>query len=815
MDQLHVFRNGQMLGRYELHATELVLGRGGHIVLDAPGVSRLHALLSWHEGRGFVITDLGSRNGTWVNGASITESVLKTDDQVTLGDYAIRCVFDGSNPVLRAPPIVAREGLDDTQELRVGPLRAGLVDHPAMDKSKSESARRSRISGEKVSVVAPAPTAPAPVEAKKEEPKKDEAPKAEDAPKKEAVKKGKKDDAPKKDDAKADDAPKKDDAPKDAPKKEAKKEDKAAKVLAGGKREAVGEDVRRAYETYFVRLRRLVRHDVDPTKEVKPTQVDLRYHARPSDWRRRLRRLWVAASIIAVAWIGVALWRNDRSIFTSAAVSSGHKVFGNDCGRCHVQPFTLRVPDAACLDCHQGLLSEGRATELAAVTSAQKTTPAQFARASWPTHHDSQSRTLDCASCHMEHGGSPILASAVSDRHCTTCHEDLASSVTAVASLTIVGAAGQSLPAFDRHPEFAPLLPVADRAKLPGDSSAKHVDARGDRARLFLDHSRHLAAELGAMESPARQRWIKETGRDHMECSDCHTPDATRDHFQPIRYEQHCASCHPLSLRTLATSESDAAFQAEHPVSQPKSVPHGLDPEELARWVRGARLDDDARRFYEDYAKAHEAERAPKDDAGGQPRRPGPPRPGRDKPAAAPQTEAEWVTKRMARWQERGPGGALEDLLFAEGKDGCIKCHRLASPALGLTADAADAPATGAASRQALLDKLPSGHGAALIDKPADAPSVRPTKVPTRWLDHARFSHTRHEVLGCADCHVNAGASKETTDVLLPGIASCTACHGGGGAVSRCTTCHDYHDHDTGRMNGPLSRGALVRERHP
>jgi hypothetical protein len=814
VDQLHVFRNGQMLGRYELHATELVLGRGGHIVLDGPGVSRLHALLSHHEGRGFVITDLGSRNGTWVNGASITEAVLKTGDEVTLGDYAIRCAFDGSNPVLRAPPIAAREGLDDTQELRAGPQRAGsLIDHPAMDKSKSESARRLRVSANKDEASKTAGPTPA-VDAKAPEPKPDE-PKKDDA-KKDDVKKDdvKKDDA-KKDDAKKDEA-KKDDAKKDAPKKDAPKKD--AKKDAG-KREAVGEDVRRAYETYFVRLRRLVRHDVDPTKEVKPTQVDLKYHARPSDWRRRLRRLSVAASIVAMAWIGVALGRNDRTLFTSSAVSSGHQVFGNDCARCHVQPFTLRVPDAACLDCHQGLLSGAEVTALAAVTSAQKTDPAGFAAASWSTHHAAQSRTLDCASCHMEHGGSPILATAVTDRHCTTCHGDLASSVSAVASLSIVGPAGHAVPSFDRHPEFAPLLPVADRAKLPADSSARRVSKDGDRARLFLDHARHMAPQLSAMESPGRQAWLKQAGRDHMECADCHQPDATRDHFQPIRYEQHCAGCHPLSLRTMSQTESDAAFQAEHPLAQPKPVPHGLDPAELARWVRGARLDDDARRFYEDYARAHEAERAPREDAPSGPRRPGPPRRpggGGDKPAA-PQTEAEWVKKRMARWEERGAGGALEDLLFAELADGCIKCHRLASNALGVSEAAADAPTTGAASRQALLEKLPAGHGAALLEKPADAPSVRPTQVPARWLDGARFSHTRHEVLGCLDCHAGATASKETSDVLLPGIASCVGCHhdGGGGAVSRCTTCHDYHDHGRGSMDGPLSRGALVRERHP
>jgi hypothetical protein len=92
---------------------------------------------------------------------------------------------------------------------------------------------------------------------------------------------------------------------------------------------------------------------------------------------------------------------------------------------------------------------------------------------------------------------------------------------------------------------------------------------------------------------------------------------------------------------------------------------------------------------------------------------------------------------------------------------------------------------------------------------------VEPPAIPTRWLPHARFSHGEHlqlEGLECSACHAGVEESKETADVLLPSIASCTPCHapearGRAGETasaegasfpvtpgpSSCRTCHDYH----------------------
>ncbi|HEX8856447.1 MAG TPA: DUF1707 and FHA domain-containing protein [Thermoleophilaceae bacterium] len=64
----------------------LTLGRGSDcsLPLDDPFVSRRHAELSRSD-RGWLLRDLGSTNGVWVNGWRVRESELRDGDEVRLG----------------------------------------------------------------------------------------------------------------------------------------------------------------------------------------------------------------------------------------------------------------------------------------------------------------------------------------------------------------------------------------------------------------------------------------------------------------------------------------------------------------------------------------------------------------------------------------------------------------------------------------------------------------------------------------------------------------------------------------------------------
>ena len=80
--------------RYPLMGAITILGRddSADIILDDPGISRRHSELRvTTDGPHFVTTirDLGSTNGTFVNGERITSEHLEDGDRVTVGRTSI------------------------------------------------------------------------------------------------------------------------------------------------------------------------------------------------------------------------------------------------------------------------------------------------------------------------------------------------------------------------------------------------------------------------------------------------------------------------------------------------------------------------------------------------------------------------------------------------------------------------------------------------------------------------------------------------------------------------------------------------------
>ncbi|HZC29400.1 MAG TPA: DUF1707 and FHA domain-containing protein [Gaiellaceae bacterium] len=74
----------------------VVLGRARDCdcILGDPTVSRRHALLRRHGGR-WSLSDLGSLNGTWVNGRrAVGEVEVRPGDEVSFGDATFRLAAD-------------------------------------------------------------------------------------------------------------------------------------------------------------------------------------------------------------------------------------------------------------------------------------------------------------------------------------------------------------------------------------------------------------------------------------------------------------------------------------------------------------------------------------------------------------------------------------------------------------------------------------------------------------------------------------------------------------------------------------------------
>ena len=72
--------------------TEINVGRvqGNDLMLPKGNVSKRHARLLCRDGR-FIVTDLKSTNGTYVNGRKIAQAtIVREGDKIYIGDFVLR-----------------------------------------------------------------------------------------------------------------------------------------------------------------------------------------------------------------------------------------------------------------------------------------------------------------------------------------------------------------------------------------------------------------------------------------------------------------------------------------------------------------------------------------------------------------------------------------------------------------------------------------------------------------------------------------------------------------------------------------------------
>jgi hypothetical protein len=400
------------------------------------------------------------------------------------------------------------------------------------------------------------------------------------------------------------------------------------------------------------------------------------------------------------------------------------------------------VLEKECAACH---------LQQAGAFSAKAADAACLACHDGPMHHaipgaSSHSKSVACAACHTEHRGR-INISAVNNQGCAQCHVNLDALEPAVSHFPA------HIHSFESgHPEFA----------------ASEKAAR-DPGTIKLNHAIHMKPIRRGPNGPNVQ----------LDCSDCHrtgaaiaswpyadakytavnhsysdqdevlalprgtlstlAPMTGRELMAPVKFATACASCHLLAF--------DKRFE--------EGVPH--DKSEVVQTFI-------ARKF-EEYIAAHPGElRVSKD-------------PSRDltgKPLAPEVrllTPAQWVAERTAD---------TEQLLW---RKTCKQCH-----AIGFAQK----------NQPARLTQLPSGNNlleSSAENKPA-LPNIEHAKITQRWMPHAKFDHDAHRGFTCISCHQKALPSTESSDILLPGIATCQTCHAPGPdhAESRCFECHTYHD---------------------
>jgi len=126
--QVEVYLDGgeQFVSRYPLDGTHLIIGRttDASVVLDHETVSRPHAELVCGPFGRWWIHDLGSTNGTFVNGSRVSDRMLSPGDEIQIGCYTLRLRLPGRRRLESTLPPATRPArpksvVDDTEATRV------------------------------------------------------------------------------------------------------------------------------------------------------------------------------------------------------------------------------------------------------------------------------------------------------------------------------------------------------------------------------------------------------------------------------------------------------------------------------------------------------------------------------------------------------------------------------------------------------------------------------------------------------------------------------------------------------------------------
>lgn len=106
--EIQVFVGERLMGTFSMAGGEVTVGRtpGNTILIENPGVSRRHAVIRLEGGRA-VLEDLGSANGTFVNGQRVSRHGLAEGDEIAIVKHRLlfRLPRTGE-PAAKAEPLL-------------------------------------------------------------------------------------------------------------------------------------------------------------------------------------------------------------------------------------------------------------------------------------------------------------------------------------------------------------------------------------------------------------------------------------------------------------------------------------------------------------------------------------------------------------------------------------------------------------------------------------------------------------------------------------------------------------------------------------
>ncbi|MFZ2632670.1 MAG: FHA domain-containing protein [Desulfosalsimonadaceae bacterium] len=127
----------RVIKTYTFNQFEISVGRdpGADIFIDNTGISREHMKIEMNMGGTYVLKDMGSTNGIFLNGQLAQDEPLRNNDVITLGKFSLRILIDKGDTAVRVPqkPDTAKNDIDGTTVLsreQMAQMMANLKQNP-------------------------------------------------------------------------------------------------------------------------------------------------------------------------------------------------------------------------------------------------------------------------------------------------------------------------------------------------------------------------------------------------------------------------------------------------------------------------------------------------------------------------------------------------------------------------------------------------------------------------------------------------------------------------------------------------------------
>ncbi|VWX57856.1 conserved hypothetical protein [Burkholderiales bacterium 8X] len=97
MIRLIIQGKNQSVRQFNIDGPIATIGRAptNRVCIDSDRVSRHHAVIQW-SGDCYMLSDMGSRNGSFVNDERVHNQALRDGDSVSIGDFSIRFLYSSS-----------------------------------------------------------------------------------------------------------------------------------------------------------------------------------------------------------------------------------------------------------------------------------------------------------------------------------------------------------------------------------------------------------------------------------------------------------------------------------------------------------------------------------------------------------------------------------------------------------------------------------------------------------------------------------------------------------------------------------------------